>query len=248
MIVRPRQTGQMDPADRSAALDAEGRRLVAVASSDLEADIPSCPGWKAADLLSHVASGWEAFRIMAEAASTDQPDFGGFVSAPAAHEELGGFAAERLSLLVPVLAATDPSQPAWSWFGPVDVGFYQRRALQETVVHRVDAELGSGVSSPVDPIVGFDGVDELFSVLLAARTDDLPSGSFHLHQTDGDGELMLRVTDGAISVSREHAKGDAALRATGEDLLLAVWGRRRLDEMELFGDRHVAEQWIALAP
>ena len=44
-----------------------------------------------------------------------------------------------------------------------------------------------------------------------------------------------------------HAKGDAALRASGEDLLLVVWGRRSLDDLEFFGDREVAAQWIALA-
>jgi len=248
MIVRLRQTGQMDAAERAAALETEGNRLLSVATADLDADIPSCPGWQAANLLGHVANGWEAFRIIMESGSIDPPDFGTFAQVPEDHDEIPEFARERLALLVPVVAHADPTGPIWSWTGPVTLAFFQRRAHFETLVHRLDAELATGDRTPIDPSVGVDGVDELFSTLLAGVTDNLPSGSLHLHQTDGDGELMLQVSDGTIAVSHEHAKGDAALRASGEDLLTSMWGRRSIDGLELFGDRAVAEEWIALSP
>ena len=248
MIVRARQTGQMDAAERSRAVETEGRRLIDLATRDLEADVPSCPGWTSADLLVHVAGVWEAFRVIVESASVDPPDFGSFAGAPDAPADLPAFAAERLDGLVEAIAAADPDRPVWSWTGVTPTSFYQRRAHLETLVHRIDAELAAGARTPVDPAVGVDAVDELFTELLADRTDDLPSGSLHLHQTDGDGEFMLDVVDGALAISREHAKGDAALRAGGEDLLLVMWGRRGLDGLELFGDRAVAEEWIALSP
>ena len=238
----------MDAAERLAALEAEGRRLIDVTSTDLDADLPTCPGWRAADLLGHVAGVWEAFRLIVESASTEAPDFGALVAPPSDRGALAAFAGERLELLHAALGQADPQQPLWSWMGEKSVASYQRRAHLETVVHRVDAELGVDDLTPVDAAVGVDGVDELATDFLAGRTDDVPSGSFHLHQTDGDGEFMLDVVDGAVVVSHAHAKGDAALRAGGEDLLLVMWGRRPLDGLELFGDRSVAEQWIALSP
>jgi uncharacterized protein (TIGR03083 family) len=238
----------MDAAERLAALEAEGRRLIDVASTDLDADLSTCPGWRAVDLLGHVAGVWEAFRLIVESGSTEAPDFGALVSPPEDREGLAAFASARLESLGAALQAADAQVPLWSWTGVKSVGSYQRRAHLETLVHRVDAELGVGDRTPVDAAVGVDGVDELATEFLAGRTDDVPSGSFHLHQTDGDGEFMLDVVDGAVVVSRAHAKGDAALRAGGEDLLLVMWGRRPLDGLELFGDRSVAEQWIALSP
>ncbi|MEZ5245261.1 MAG: maleylpyruvate isomerase family mycothiol-dependent enzyme [Acidimicrobiales bacterium] len=237
----------MDAADRSAALEAEGRRLIAVATKDLEAEVPTCPGWRCRDLLRHVAVVWDSLRLAAESPSLDPPDFGQLATLPDDPAALADFAAERLDLLVPVLASVDPGRSVWTWAGEKPMAFWPRRAHLETVVHRVDAEFAANDPTPVDPWVGIDGVDELYTELRAGRTEDLPSGSFHLHQTDGDGEFMLDVVDGSLAVSRAHAKGDAALRATGEDLLLAVWGRRSLDGLEFFGDRDVAEQWIALA-
>lgn len=247
MIVRLRQTGQMDAVDRSAALEAEGRRLIGAAMVDPGAAVPTCPGWTAGDLLGHVVGVWDFLRQAAASASLEPPDFAAPAMPPDDPDDLAAFAAERLDLLVPVLAAVDSSRPVWTWVGERTMAFWPRRAHLETVVHRVDAELAAGDRTPIDPAVAIDGVDELYTVLRSGRLDGLPSGSFHLHQTDGDGEFMLDVVDGAVVVSREHAKGDAALRASGEDLLLVVWGRRPLDGLEFFGDRDVAGQWIALA-
>jgi MDMPI C-terminal domain len=47
-------------------------------------------------------------------------------------------------------------------------------------------------------------------------------------------------------VARRHEKGDCALRGPASDLLLALWGRIPLDEVELLGDRSAAEALIAL--
>lgn len=248
MIVRARQTGQMDPAERSAAIEIEGRRLLDLAAAHPEIDVPACPGWESHTLVAHVAGGWEAVRGIVEAASTEPPDFGSLADAPEDFAELLAFAADRLDRLTAVIAESDPGRDTWTWIGERKMAFWPRRVHHETLIHRVDMEGAAGSRTPVAPNVGVDVVDELFSVLLAGATDGLPTGSFHLHQTDGDGEFMLDVADGRLRVRREHAKGDAALRATGEELALVMWGRRSLDGLELFGDHAVAEQWATLAP
>lgn len=238
----------MDPAERSAAIETEGRRLLEVAATDPDRDVPACPGWQAHTLVAHVAGGWEATRCIVEAASTDTPDFGSFADAPEESVALLAFAADRLDRLTAVIAESDPDRDTWTWIGERKMAFWPRRSHLETLIHRVDLEDAADSRTPVVPTVGIDVVDELFSVLLAGATNGLPTGSLHLHQTDGDGEFMLEVVDGRIDVRREHAKGDAALRATGEQLALVMWGRLPLDGLELFGDRAVAEQWATLAP
>ena len=41
-------------------------------------------------------------------------------------------------------AARDPADPSGTWYGPDQtVGFWIRRMAQETVIHRIDAELGA---------------------------------------------------------------------------------------------------------
>ena len=46
-------------------------------------------------------------------------------------------------------------------------------------------------------------------------------------------------------VTREHAKGDAAVRGPAHDLLMVLWRRQSLDTVEVIGDRAVAERLIA---
>ena len=63
-----------------------------------------------------------------------------------------------------------------------------------------------------------------------------------------DATLLLLVGDDGpnVTVTREHAKGDAAIRGQAEELLLWIWGRP--GQVELFGDADVAAAWRALAP
>lgn len=247
MIVCLRQTGQMDAHARAEMLAVEGRRILEV-SVDLDAAVPSCPGWFTRDLLGHVAGAWQAFAAIIDAGSTEPPDFSVFTGAPEDDDAaLRTFVEAQLEAIVAAVAGADSDQAVWSWNGAATMAFYQRRAFHESVIHRVDAELAAGDRSPIDGAVGIDGIDELFTELVATPATP-PSGSFHLHQTDGDGELMLEIADGFVVVRHEHTKGDAALRASGEDLLLTMWGRRSVEGLELFGDRAVADAWIALAP
>jgi len=62
------------------------------------------------------------------------------------------------------------------------------------------------------------------------------SESMHLHCTDTEGEWMIRFTaDGAVT-TREHAKGDVAVRGTASDLYLLLWNRVSAERFEIFGD------------
>ena len=57
------------------------------------------------------------------------------------------------------------------------------------------------------------------------------------------------MTDG-IAFSHEHGKGDAALRGSAKDLLLAIVRRQSAADggIEIFGDAAVWDGWLARTP
>lgn len=111
-----------------------GRFLETLASVDLDAAVPSCPGWQLADLLWHLA---EVHGFWAEIVNRLLED-------PAAADELErppdpalqGFAAERRAALLAALARRSPMERCWSW-----------------------SEIGGDVSSPADAEVSGDAWD-----------------------------------------------------------------------------------------
>lgn len=251
MLVDSRHTRQMnsvypgsgladlEPSYRIGRLADDGQRLIEVASRDLSARVPACPKWSSEDLLAHMAFVWSAIAAQVQQCAQQPIRFDDLPEqSPAA----------ALDQVVSVLRDADPGAQVWTWGANDTVSFFMRRAHLETAIHRVDAEQANQDPTPLPAADSIDGVDELFTEVLAGREREMPEGSLHLHQNDGDGEFMLQVVNGEIMVSHEHAKGDAAVRASGEELFLCVWGRRNLDGLEVFGDRAVASQWLALAP
>jgi hypothetical protein len=112
-------------------------------------------------------------------------------------------------------------------------------------VHRADAEqaLGRPVGA-IEPALAVDGIDELLDVFLPVFGADRSPGdgrTVHLHATDAEGEWLLRFEAGEVAVEVGHAKGDAAVRGPAGDLLLWLWGRHPLEDLEVFGDRSAAE-------
>ena len=151
------------------------------------------------------------------------------------------------------LDGAEPDEAVWSWAGQNTMAFYFRRMAHETEVHRWDAEAAFGEPGPIDSDLGADGVSELYEVVLPFAVANwdmaLPDASLHLHRADGTGEWLLVNDGGRIKMSFEHAKGDAAVRASGADLLLLVWERIGLDRpgVETFGDADSARAWFALS-
>jgi uncharacterized protein (TIGR03083 family) len=235
--------------DRSAYLDtiaAESAAFhAAVAAAPLDAPVPACPEWTVADLVYHLGEVHYFWGQIAERRLAD-PEA---VEAPArpADDELVDWARTQAEHLHETLAAADPTAAVWTWAAQKDVAFIQRRMAQETSMHRWDAESAAGEARPIDAAMASDGVDEfLIHMLPDARTDRPPlDGSVHLHATDTPGEWVVRdEEDGALTVTAEHAKGDAAVRGPASDLLLVLWRRKDLAEVEVLGDRGVAERLV----
>ncbi len=69
-------------------------------------------------------------------------------------------------------AARRPEEHAFTWYGPdQSVGFWIRRMAQETVIHRVDAELAAGSQIAAIPAdLAADGIDELLVIFVQYGT------------------------------------------------------------------------------
>lgn len=218
-----------------------------------DAAVPATPEWTMAKLVKHTGTTHRWAR--AATTSTEFPDPAGLdlglPDDPAAFPDwlVAGAAAFR-----DALATVDPDAPCWSWGVDPHVRFWSRRMAHETSMHRWDAESATGRQAPIGHDLAVDAIDERLEHLVPSMNFDEAGAAalsgdgetVHLHATDGDGEWLLRFGGEGFSWSREHAKGDAALRGPAEDLLLYLVGRRGLDGLEVLGDAGVLDAHDAI--
>ena len=219
----------------------------AAAAAGAAASIDACPGWTTVDLVWHIGEVhhfWATVvgdRLSSSKDYTDPPR-------PESDEGVFAFAADAARILDDVLTTTDPATRVWTWSNQHDVAFVVRRMAQETAVHRVDAERAAGRDHRIEPELASDGVDEFLVHFLPDTLKDAPAldGTVHVHCTDVEGEWLVTTGgDGAYAVTREHAKGDAAVRGPAHDLLMVLWRRRPLGTVEVLGDNAVAARLVA---
>jgi uncharacterized protein (TIGR03083 family) len=221
----------------------------AAVAAGTDAPVPTCPGWTVTDLLHHLVRGDEWARTIVERGRQGSVER---VLPTEPDQSLTGDALvqafrDGAQALSDTLATVDPTTPVWT-FGAHDrtAAFWQRRRSQETAVHRYDAESAAGTTTPVDPDLAVDGIDEFLNVFFPRLADNFGAvgdSTVHLHCTDVDGEWLVTIRDGAVTVTQEHAKGDVAARGSASDLLLFLWGRVPADALEVFGDRELLDRF-----
>jgi uncharacterized protein (TIGR03083 family) len=232
----------------------ESRRLRDVlADVDLDAAVPSCPGWSVADLLAHLAEVQDAW---AQVAGQLLQDPEGIVELPRpADEELRATLADRSAALVAALSARQPEDRCWSWseLGG-DVAWVARRQAHEALVHRIDAELAAGLEvTPVAPEIAADGVDELVRGFLVGVPDwaqlELDGVTVGVWCTDVGSRHVLalgRMTGTSPTSGRSYDLPAASLAdpATPVDAEVAgpawaldrwLWGRGEVEELTVRG-------------
>lgn len=240
----------MEPAAHLTVLERSAERLLGAATGSLDRPVPSCPGWDVGDLVVHVGRVWSwAAAVLEHGAQQERP------APPDARDEgaLLPWAAGHAARLVSTLRAADPGSECWTFGPPPTRRFWFRRQALEAALHAWDAEAATGAPAPLDAELAADGVDELLHVGLprwAARNPDVWHGeSVHLHRTDGDGEWLVRLGPGDLTVTeRGHAKGDVAVRGGAEALWLWCANRAGARDLgiEVLGDVAVAERWSAV--
>jgi uncharacterized protein (TIGR03083 family) len=213
-------------------LAADFARLRAVAPADPDAAVPTCPGWTVADLTRHVGEVYlHKTRAMREGAEPEPWPPKGL-----ADEDPLALLDRAYAGLVEEFAAREPGDPAGSWYAPdPTVGFWARRMAQETVIHRIDAEIGTG--RPVAPVpadLAVDGIDELLKVFVAYGvaewgdyfTDALAGspGRSYTVRTDG-AAWRIRTGPGSLTVEDGDGAADVTVSGPPTAVLRWVWNR-----------------------
>jgi uncharacterized protein (TIGR03083 family) len=240
----------MEPTEHLDHYAAEADLLATAArAAGGDAPVTACPGWTVDDLVRHVAGGDAWARTVVESGRVEMPQRP-TVDGELVGEDLVAYYRAGANALVRTLAEADPDAAVWTFFaGDRSVRFWIRRRAQETLVHRVDAERAAGAPNAADPALASDGIDEYLTMFVPRFGPELADigGSVHVHCTDVEGEWLVVPAPDAAVVTREHAKGDVAVRGRAEDLLLLLWGRGDVDTegTQVFGDTELLERFLA---
>jgi uncharacterized protein (TIGR03083 family) len=158
-----------------------------------DAQVPTCPDWTALDLYWHLAEvQWFWGTVVSRGARTDADVEQIQAGRTDIEEQVGEYFASVSRKLGDVLAASDPSTPAWTWADDHTVGFIRRRQAHEALIHRLDAELTTSSRTAMDPALSADGVDEILRVMYGG---DVPP--WGVLSTDAARTLRIRATDTA---------------------------------------------------
>lgn len=230
----------MDHARFLDCLAADYARLREVAPADLTAVVPTCPGWTVADLTRHVGTVY-LHKAAAMRDGVEPEDGQGWPPPELAAEEPVALLERAYAQLRDEFTGRRPEDPAGSWYTPDQtVGFWARRMAQETVIHRIDAELGT--RQPVAPVpddLAVDGIDELLRVFVEFSVSDW--GQFFTEILDrspgrsytirADGAAWrVRTGPGRFTVE-DGADDNADVTVSGAptDVLRWVWNRTGAD-------------------
>jgi uncharacterized protein (TIGR03083 family) len=211
---------------------------------DLDAPVPTCPGWSTRDAVEHTAAVYH--HKIACIQLGRRPDDDEYVQRPVAGQGSVEFFRDALAALLEELVRRGPAAPAYTWW-PADqtVGFWYRRMAQETAVHRVDVQSVTGEMTPVEDDLALDGIDEVLTRFLAGDWAEEPvedaSGSTVAIRT---GDHLWRVTLNQEEVPLTEGPGPSHATVSGEpsELLLWLWGRRPLSAVTMEGDEAVVDE------
>ncbi|MGY0065794.1 maleylpyruvate isomerase family mycothiol-dependent enzyme [Streptomyces sp. QTS137] len=228
-------------------LDEEGRLLADAAErTGLDAEVPTCPGWRVRDLVRHtgVVHRWAAAHVadgqVRPRPVGDPPELDG--------AELIAWYREGHHGLVDTLSGAAPDVECFTFLpGPASaLAFWARRQAHETAVHRFDAEAArGGTPAPVSTDFAVDGIDELlrgFHARPKSRVRTEVPRVLRVRVTNADAVWTVRLSPEPPVTTRDTA-GDAECELFGpaEQLYLALWNRLPMPAVS--GDPALATLW-----
>jgi len=229
-----------------------------VARHDPSTNVKACPGWTLLDLAHHVGEVWHFWGQVVAQGIDDRTRLRG-VDLKGTTEFEGTELVDWLSTvhnaLISALTDAGLEREVWTWTGKNQpVSWVRRRMAQEAAVHRYDASNAVGIPYEIPTAIAADGIDE-FLTWFAGRErregEMKPGGTVHLHCTDtteahtaGGEWFVASLKEPNCTFTREHRKGDAAIRGRANDLLLWLW-RRSTEGIEMIGKDTVARRFRA---
>jgi uncharacterized protein (TIGR03083 family) len=194
---------------------------VLAAAVDPTAEVPGCPGWRAADVVTHLAGvhRWAAAMSLTAPGDTAPHEVPGDIP-PDPVADYRAAAAELLDVL-----GRDPSRPCLTLRGTGVAGDWYRRQLHETLVHSWDLADAGGLPRWGSAAVVADAVSEVL--------DTLTPRQVRLGR--------LREPGAAVELlgSRRWVLGPgpvvASVAGPDAELVRLLWRRRTLDGREVDG-------------
>lgn len=193
----------------------------------LAIEVPSCRGWRLADLAQHLGRFAEAV--------TGYLTTGSRVPLPPVPEPAGDpveYFAERLSALDAALDAAPADRPMWTFSpaAPDQAWVWHRRVAHELNLRRWDAQSALRTLVPTDQDQAVDALDELLGTLFVARFDAGPP--------EVDGTVLIACEDGPhwrvtltagrlpeVALAAPGEQADATLADRPSSVLYQLWGR-----------------------
>jgi uncharacterized protein (TIGR03083 family) len=234
------------------AVDEIGRLSWIADGADPALPVPGCPGWTMAKLVKHTGTVHRWVTSMVAARSSSRVDQRSLdLGLPAKESDYAGWLAAGAEPLAAALRAAGPDTAMWTLLPGQPSGWWARRMLHETMMHRADADLATGTVPEFRADAAADGIDEfLLNLPMGRRTPErlgsFPAGaSLHLHATDCDGEWLIRFGAGGVEWERGHAKATTAVRGPVAGLLLLTYGRIPPSDgrLTVFGDDSLLTEW-----
>jgi uncharacterized protein (TIGR03083 family) len=229
-----------------AALRAEGAALhTAIETGDLDADVPTCPGWTLRQLAFHVGIVYQRVSQHIGRGEVTRPEPAQI--APEEGHPLTYFD-KHYAELVRVLDHVDPDLAAWNPAPQAKKAlFWHRRLAVETAIHRWDAQVSAGPAEPIEAKLAVDGITEVIDSLLPGGKRKGPTegvrGIVALHATDVGQDWYVRLRGEGIALldtdtllDDDHPYERAQATGTASDVLLGLYGRVPFDVLEIAGD------------
>jgi uncharacterized protein (TIGR03083 family) len=220
-------------------LAADYARIRTVAPGHLDPVVPTCPEWTVGNLVQHVATTYlHKVATMRDGAFPSE-----WPPAGLSDEEPMALLDRAYAELMEEFSRRAPEEFSRTWYEPDQtVGFWIRRMAQETVIHRIDAELGAGAPvAQVPDDLAVDGIDELLKVFVAydAKKDpgdytealaESPGRSYTINT--GDVEWLVGTSPGCFTAGGgpgmtipDFSNVDVAISGTPTAMLRWVWNR-----------------------
>jgi uncharacterized protein (TIGR03083 family) len=230
-------------------LAADYLQLRTVASTGLNAQVPTCPGWTVTDLVRHVG---QVYLHKAEVMHTGAwPD--PWPPAETATEPPIALLDRGYAAVTHAFSRRGDTDRSVTWHAPDQtVKFWIRRMAQETVIHRLDAELAMHSIEP-DPVpddLAVDGIDEVLRLFLAYEVEAWPEEFTDAFAgvkpctvrvaTTGSAaaEWLVRIGEGTVAIGSAGAGdgiADGVVQGGAEAVLRWLWGRE-LTPLAVEGD------------
>lgn len=234
--------------DRSAALRS------AAATAGMTAQVPGCPEWTVADLVSHLGGVqlfWAADVAAGPASGPpDEDDAGDRVP----DDELIGWSADATARLLAALTDAGPDRMCWTWWEeaavtPNTAGAVARHQVQEAAVHAFDAQQAGGRAEPLPQAVAADGVAEHLTVELPTNGPWPYEPGTVVLETGTGGSWLVSLGPEGVHVleggTHGHAHRAATVTADPSDMVLSFYRRDIGHPLKVDGDPDLVPQLLA---